>query len=883
MKNFLNQHVAVNASFWIILWVTILAVVMWFAPKFDSIVQTGEFGYLPEWTPTRQAEKIFKESFKKDLLGSLIVIVVKRENREKGLITDQEFQELNREKSVSDFEFIDQTLKPALESKIKEVMGEGLINESVNGPLLPKTVIPKEKGKEPVAPPASDRSATNPADDDNVLESDLLQVRTFSDPAIGALLTSPDNQSTLVTIELPNDFLDYRNAKLIENCEKLIFEDDEFKAKIPPGLQLSISGSATVGRDMNEANKSSAKNTEWLTVILVIVLLIWIYRAPILAFIPLIAVGISLKIAICIVALLAERNIIGAFAGMNVYMTVVTYGAGVDYCLFLIARYKELLSEGHPVEDAIYHALRNTTWPLVASAGTSILGIGSMCFANFGKFREAGIGISIGLIIALCASLTLAPAILRIFGRYAFWPKIFWERPSEHIRWWSHLNPFPKSWGSDSLDRLWHDMADRILKYPSQLWNYSVLAMLPFAIIAIIFFEHLSYGLLSELPQTSRSVIGTRAVQEHFPAGTTGPATVLLVNEKIDFQDDDSIKLIEEMTSHIQSRMKELGLADLRSISNPFGITPHAIANAEKNKARINAYVFAPRRIAEQGLYNKRILAHYVGSHGPLENHVTRIDLVFNSEPFSQESLKQLNAIQDAIKKAMPEALKEGTQTLLIGTTASIRDLKNVTDSDQIRIDLLVLIFVYGILVILLHQPATSMYLILSVFFSYLVTLGVTFTFFWAIDPMHFEGLDWKVRMFLFVILIAIGEDYNIFLISRYEEEKKIYGPVEGIRHALTKTGSVISSCGLIMAGTFGTLMAGSISGMIQLGFALAFGVLLDTFVIRPILVPCYLVMLHEGKFGALGKMIGSLHLHPHHHPVATEGDPMKPPTEPQA
>jgi RND superfamily putative drug exporter len=146
--------------------------------------------------------------------------------------------------------------------------------------------------------------------------------------------------------------------------------------------------------------------------------------------------------------------------------------------------------------------------------------------------------------------------------------------------------------------------------------------------------------------------------------------------------------------------------------------------------------------------------------------------------------------------------------------------------------------------------------------FSYLVALGATYSFFWLTDP-HFAGLDWKVPMFLFTILIAVGEDYNIFLMTRIDEEQQKHGPVKGVIEALSKTGRIISSCGIIMAGTFASLCAGSLKGMIQLGFALAFGVLLDTFVVRPILVPAYLVLLHSGRFGKLGTWLGGPALEP--------------------
>ena len=142
-------------------------------------------------------------------------------------------------------------------------------------------------------------------------------------------------------------------------------------------------------------------------------------------------------------------------------------------------------------------------------------------------------------------------------------------------------------------------------------------------------------------------------------------------------------------------------------------------------------------------------------------------------------------------------------------------------------------------------------------FYSYFATLGFTFAVFWALNPADFAGLDWKVPMFLFTILIAVGEDYNIFLMTRVDEEQKVHGPVRGISVALERTGSIISSCGIIMAGSFSSLMAGSLVGMDQLGLALAVGVLLDTFVVRPIMVPAFLILLVEGRLGWMSRISG--------------------------
>jgi RND superfamily putative drug exporter len=155
---------------------------------------------------------------------------------------------------------------------------------------------------------------------------------------------------------------------------------------------------------------------------------------------------------------------------------------------------------------------------------------------------------------------------------------------------------------------------------------------------------------------------------------------------------------------------------------------------------------------------------------------------------------------------------------------------------------------VFVILVMLLRQPLVCLFLVVSMLLGYATTYGTTLFVFWALDPAGFPGLDWKLPMLLFTILVAVGEDYNIFLMSRVTEEQARHGPIQGIVVAMSRTGGIISSCGVIMAGTFSALMFGSLVSMRQLGFALSFGVLLDTFVIRPILVPAFLVLWHRKR-----------------------------------
>src|SRR5262249_31382297 len=173
----------------------------------------------------------------------------------------------------------------------------------------------------------------------------------------------------------------------------------------------------------------------------------------------------------------------------------------------------------------------------------------------------------------------------------------------------------------------------------------------------------------------------------------------------------------------------------------------------------------------------------------------TRFDLTLNESAFSKRSVADLDRIEEGIRASLPPEQRADTQLDVAGPTASVRDLQQVMKQDRVRIELLVLASVFVILVLLLREVVVPLYLLVSVLFSYYATLGAAFLVFWLLDPQGFTGIDWKVAIFLFTILIAVGEDYNIFLMARVAEEDQRYGPVRGITEALTRTGPIISSC----------------------------------------------------------------------------------------
>jgi RND superfamily putative drug exporter len=882
----------------LIAWIALLAVCVATAPHSLEVTQDGEFVFLPTDSPSRVAETLYRRAFpaaepaagdeeesrpagvQQNPLGSNVVIIVRRTDRPGGL-TDE------------DKRFVEEILRPELE-EIARTVGRGYVSSSGAWAPAPENA------------------------DDPVVQG----VWSMSDRRLGPLLTSPDDRATLIVMELETEFLDRGNALFLREVERLVRDvthkqrwGDKFQIA---GLDLAISGSATVGRDMLIAEEASASSTDWFTKVLVILLLLMIYRAPLMALIPLLTVGMAVEVTLHLLRILAGYGIVGLFNGIEVYVTVVVYGSGVDYCLFLIARYKEELDNGRSLADAVAESVLRVGVALATSAGTSIVGIGMLGFAEFGKFRQAGIAISFGLLVVLLAALSFTPALMRLFDRWAFWPDVRREKIAPDAHWPPRFSFFSLLQEQRWLDRLWQSVADFVAARPATVLVACLAIMSPFAVVALRYHDHLSYGLLSDLQSTETSVVGAKAIQKHFAAGVTGPTTTLLYHPDLDLPAgaaglSSGERFAETITERLKARGEELTLVDIRSQKHPLGITEKA-EDYLREQGQRGPLGGGTRLIRLQAART------YLSQIGELAGDVIRLDLLFNIDPFSRDSIDQLSRVEQAIRDALPEAyavvlqhrhdqelesqwesgddtaagdttgsdevnssaatsavkaagpgpldpevlraeaqaLARGTQIYSIGPTAGIRDLKTVTDRDQLQIYVLVVVSVYLVLIILLSRPAVCGYLIVTVVFSYFVTLGVTYTLFWSLDPQGFAGLDWKVPIFLFTILIAMGEDYNILLMTRVIEEQRTHGPVQGVLVALSRTGSIITSCGIIMGGTFATLASGYLQGMVQLGFSLAFGVFLDTFVVRPILVPTYLLLLHSGRFGRLGPWLGA-------------------------
>lgn len=663
----------------------------------------------------------------------------------------------------------------------------------------------------------------------------IKRIDTHRTPVIGPRLIGSRvdgqegrGQAVLTIARLNGTYLSKRTRIAVDQILEWLKTE---RPAAPDGLERTVTGSAVVGHDTNKAAGESIKNTTNSTIILVVLILLVVYRSPLMAMVPLVTIALSAFVSIRLIALLTTVPRLG-FQVINitqVFIIVVLFGAGTDYCLFLIARYCEELECGRSRADALQEAIRQVGTALVASAGTVIVGLGMLYFSTFAKVKYTGPTIALSLTVVLLAALTLAPAILVVLRGAIFWP---FRAPRRTAGAKGGL----EGMDAGALAGFWVRVADLVVAYPLLILSVCLVVLTPLAVVGAR--TKSNHNQLSDLDPDRPSVVGANAVRRHFAVGELSPAIALVEVPQLDFRSTKGRQAIDEINRRLQSIEN---LADVRSLSKPLG----------KSTAEPAAAGFF-NRLADQAL-STAAEARYVSVRAPLDAdryHITRFDVLFSTDPFSESSLIALERVNDVLRAATaPDQPLEGATAIgIAGSSSMVHDLKRVTTNDQQRMYVLVTLGVYAILVLLLRRPGISLYLIATVVLGYLASLGLTDLVFHALHrgPNAWGGLDWTVSFFLFVILVAVGEDYNILLMARVIEEERVHGTIEGTRRAVARTGGIISSCGLIMAGTFGSMLTGSLTSLRELGFALGLGILLDTFLVRPILVPAFVVLLER-------------------------------------
>jgi putative drug exporter of the RND superfamily len=511
-----------------------------------------------------------------------------------------------------------------------------------------------------------------------------------------------------------------------------------------PGLHAYVTGPAGIAADLDKVANEAGRTLLIATLGLVLILLLLVYRAPLLALLPLIAVGAAYTVAIGIAYLVIKAGWIVVNSEGTFLLLVLVFGAGTDYSLLLVHRYREELQAGSPAEVALPTALRESVRPIASSGGTVIAAMLVLLVADLQSTHWLGPILAIGIAVMVCSAFTLLPALLAVLGERAFWPRAGMTKREGPSR--------------------WEGIADLVRRRSRPIIGAVIVGLLVLAAGNLVHHGTIGFGQGETKPTNSSE--GTQVLNEHFPPGLASPLTAVV----------------------------------------PIGE--------------------APRVAKAMGDLDSVRLAIPVPKNGKLDSALVIVILAGN--PYSGEAAEEVEKVRERLHKVSPDGL-------LGGLPAENWDVEQTNGRDTRLIVPLVLLVVGLILAAVLRAIAAPLYLMATVVLSFAGTLGLS-TF--AFSVIGGEGITFDLTLLAFLFLVALGVDYNIFLMTRVREEAREHGTREGTLRALVATGGVVTGAGLILAGTFGTLTLLPLEELIQIGATVAVGVLLDTFVVRALLIP---------------------------------------------
>nr|WP_244637718.1 MMPL family transporter [Frigoribacterium sp. CFBP 13707] len=593
-------------------------------------------------------------------------------------------------------------------------------------------------------------------------DADVASVSARAE-ALAALSTTPqavrpqvsdDGAAALVAVLLAADDVDADLSGVAGELRAAASEG------LPDDLSAYLTGPVGFQDDVSNSFAGADFRLLLVTVVVVAVLLIVTYRSPVLWIVPLAVVGVADGLAGRVVAALAEPLGVTVDASISGILSVLVFGAGTNYALLLVARYREELLRDDDRHRAMRTAVTSAGPAIAASGGTVALSLATLVLASLAGNRALGVACALGVVVAVVFALVVLPAALVVCGRGLFWP--FVPRASA-----------PGSPGADEPHHhaarkqgAWERLGRGVQRRPVVV---SVAAVAGLGVLCLGL-----GGYAVGLSQTDQllgdpdSVTAQRIVDDSFSAGLTSQTTVLV----------------------------------------PSAAAADAVSVAEGVDGVDSATV------------------------GEAASGLTRVDVQLAAEPESDDAFVVVQALRDAYAGAGGAV----SDALVGGSDATAYDERTAAQADLRLIAPIILAVVFAVLALLLRSLVAPVLLIASVLATFAASLGASTWLFQHV--LGFPALDTAVTLYAFLFLVALGVDYNIFLTTRAREERERHGTREGMVRALASTGAVITSAGVLLAAVFAVLGVLPVVALTQVGVVVCIGVLLDTLVVRTVLVP---------------------------------------------
>jgi putative drug exporter of the RND superfamily len=582
-----------------------------------------------------------------------------------------------------------------------------------------------------------------------------------------------ENNTTLI---LPVSLKEDLERSVINDSIKRIGKLAKSELKGQDEVKLAITGPAGIVADMVGIFARADIVLLLGTVGLIFILLILIYRSPLLALVPLLGAGLVYEVV---------NKTIGLFgsAGMEIetqstsIMSILLFAALTDYSLFIVARFKEELTKAEHKYLAMKRAMEEVTEPILYSGGTVLAAMLVLFAAIYQPYRNFAPVFSLALVLILLGGLTLLPALYVLLGRKAFWPSL--PKVGEK---------------APAKEAIWSRLGNMVVKNPVKSGAF---VLIPLVMIALNTLNiDYSFNPIKSFPDDIQSKQGYEILEENFTPGELAPTTLIVESDS---------ELGKEGLQALRRQLLEMDGVDL--------VNPDFAAQAD-------SYISKDKKAA-------------------------KLEITFSGNPYDQKTFNQLNALRSQEGELKQGAGLEGANLYFAGETAKQSEIRDVNNRDTWVIVLLTTVVIMALLGLQTKSLIAPIYMMATIILSYFTAMGAGYFIF---DQFFgYSEISYRIPLYTFIFLVALGVDYNIMLISRIKEEARKHPIKEAISLGVSRTGGVISSAGVILAATFAVLITQPIMELFMFGFTVAIGVLIDTFLIRIILVPAIMVKL--GKF----------------------------------
>lgn len=534
-------------------------------------------------------------------------------------------------------------------------------------------------------------------------------------------------------------------------------------------FELYVTGPAGIAVDATDLFSRADLVLLFSTVGIILILLIFTYRSPLLALIPLLAAVFVYAVADRLLGILGQSGVELASQSLSIMM-ILLFAVVIDYSLFIFSRFREELKSHDDKYHAMRLAMQEIGVPIFYSSSTILIAMLVLFFATFGDYKNFAPIFSIAVVVVMIAAVTLIPTLFTLFGRRAFWPKIP-RVGDEGVR----------------TSSLWSKVGSFVVRKPI----ISVMTIFIFLLLtaANVFTITYEYNTMKSFPDDMPSRVGYDILEDKFSRGALAPTTLIV-------EANDTIS--EDQREAIITTLEKEAIVDTARMTNSTN-----------------------------------------------NNEVIQFDVTFTEDPYDVKTIDALEEMMADEAIILEDADIDGA-LYFAGETAASVDNRNVNNRDLIVIVIIETVLIFGMLIFLTRSLKITTLMMGTILLSFLAALGLGTFLSGLIFDVH--SISNRVPVYAFVFLVALGIDYNIFLVSRYMEEKKHYPVHEAVQRAVASTGGVISSAGVILAATFAVLITQPVEVLYIFGFIVAIGILMDTFLIRGVLLPGLLVLLEKDK-----------------------------------